>query len=75
VTNEHELKWAVPPEADVGVLEPAGVVVAAPVDPVVLDEVAGEELQAARAMEATATPIPTIAGRHFTESLLRPQFR
>jgi hypothetical protein len=60
----------------VDVVEPAGVVVAAPVDPVVLEDVAGDELQAARTMAAaTAIPIPTTPGRHFTESLMRPRFR
>ena len=68
LTTEHELKLAVPAEVVGG--EPAGVVVAAPVDPVEIDKVPGEELQAASAMAATVTPIPTTAGRHFTESLI-----
>jgi hypothetical protein len=52
-------------------LELAGVVVVTPVDPVEIDRVPGEELQAASAMAAaTVTPIPTAAGRHFNQSLM-----
>ena len=76
VTTEHELKLAVLAEVVVGAalvggLEPAGVVVAAPVEPVVLDDVAGEELQAARATAADiAIAIPSTPGRHFMCSLM-----
>jgi hypothetical protein len=76
VTTEQELKLAV---LVVAVVVAPVVVVGAVVDgdPVVvgavLDDVEGDELHAARRMAAgTATTIPTMPGRSFGCSLIRP---